>query len=366
MKKTYNINLGGQAFVIDEDAYEMMSNYLQALTSAFTSIGSPEIVADIESRMQELFMERLERNATSILTITDVENVIERIGRPEDFLGEIVSEEKVETEEGVEVEVETQQPFTATSVPPFPSYSPSKKLFRDPRNKMLGGVCSGLAHYLGVDVVWVRLITAGLCFLSLSVVAIVYVILWIIVPEALTPNQRLQMMGANASVENIGRVVTDEFRSSDNNYDFTSEKPQSDLNKAANTFTQILGWCAKFIMIILGVILVPVVIMLTIGLGCALFALLVYNLSFLHPVFPQWIAGFDSENAWWTINGLWCAIGWIITVGTPICAFLWLVYNSFAKKQRPLTRKARISMLIIWVIGIILAAIYTSRVMIAP
>ena len=137
MKKTFNINLGGIVFHIDEDAYELLDKYLSNLRIHFSKEeGGEEIVHDMELRISELFSERLnERN--QVITLNDVEEIIAQMGKPEEF-----SEETTQD----------------TS-----SYSESKekgvkRLFRDPDNKVLGGVCSGIAAYFGWDVIILRII----------------------------------------------------------------------------------------------------------------------------------------------------------------------------------------------------------------
>ena len=139
MNKTVNINLAGIFFHIDEDAYLKLQRYLEAIKRSFTdSQGQSEIIADIEARIAELFSERVQ-NDKQVIRIKEVDEVITIMGQPEDYL---VDDEIFEDE-------------------PQPTYkrksSPSKKLFRDTDNSYIGGVSSGLGHYFGIDVLWVRL-----------------------------------------------------------------------------------------------------------------------------------------------------------------------------------------------------------------
>ena len=183
MKRTYSINLGGTGFIIDEDAYQRLGNYLDTLTQACAATQDQEVAFDIEQRIAEIFSEKYAQGG--IIGLTDVETVIKRMGGPE----EIIETRRIRQQETEETVTET------IATPP----KVKKRLFRDTDNKMLGGVCSGIACYFGIDVVWVRIIAVGLCFLSASTLALVYILLWIIIPAAKTPLQKMQMTGGNDS-----------------------------------------------------------------------------------------------------------------------------------------------------------------------
>ncbi len=188
MKKTLTINLSGLVFHIDEDAFEKLKSYLDAIKRYYKNGDGEEILRDVESRIAELFQERL-NNRNQVICMADVNNLIEVMGKPEDFTDG----------EAEEYEVPKQT---------HARYKRHKRLYRDPENRMLGGVCSGLAHYLGVDVVIVRLVFVLLLFTGVGV--IVYLILWVVTPEANSSAQKLEMMGEPVNLNNIGRMVRDE------------------------------------------------------------------------------------------------------------------------------------------------------------
>lgn len=198
MKKTYNINLAGCGFVIDEDAYDILNSYLTTLAQICERANERETATDIEQRMAEIFAERLVEEHQQIISRRDVEEVIERMGRPEEIL---------------EVEVESVSPAQGGQQvpPPFAAMPIDRKLYRDLNNRILGGVCSGIGWYVGIDPVWIRIIAVALAFLSASTLIWIYIILWIIIPAAKTPYQRMQMMGVDPSMQNVGRVVTGEY-----------------------------------------------------------------------------------------------------------------------------------------------------------
>lgn len=195
MNKTININLGGYAFVIDEDAFETAHNYLTTLTHHFSgSEGAVEIMQDIESRMGELINRN--KGSRSIVNKLDVVESIAILGTPEELkdidFSEPVSKAKTKTASTFQLKT-------------------GKRLFRDTDDKIVGGVCSGLAAYFGIqDTVWVRI---GFVLLAslFGTSAVIYIVLWAIVPPARTISDRLEMMGEPTNVNNIAKMVKDEI-----------------------------------------------------------------------------------------------------------------------------------------------------------
>ncbi|MFY7652519.1 MAG: PspC domain-containing protein [Chitinophagaceae bacterium] len=169
MKKVININFQGRVVPIEETAYEMLQQYVDSLRRYFANEeGKDEIINDIESRIAELFAEVLKKGSTCISDV-DVNNIIASMGRPEDFDGE---EENVKTQLGGN----TQQQQTNTQF----IYGDTRKLFRDENHKILGGVCSGIANYFGIDPIIIRIIA----ILTFGIVFIPYLILWVAVPSS--------------------------------------------------------------------------------------------------------------------------------------------------------------------------------------
>ena len=172
MKQVININFQGRVVPIEVSAYEILKNYIDSLTRHFAAEeGKEEIINDIESRIGELFQERLKDGATCI-TDDDVNAIIRSMGRPEDF----------ETEEASAAGSQ-QSTYTNTAEPEasFASHK-GKRLFRDENHKLLGGVCGGIANYFNIDVVIVRVVFLILLF-TFGFGVIPYIILWIAVPS---------------------------------------------------------------------------------------------------------------------------------------------------------------------------------------
>jgi phage shock protein PspC (stress-responsive transcriptional regulator) len=176
MKKTIHINLAGHAFSIDEDAYERLDTYLKAVEKKLgNSAEARETLDDINLRIAELFR-GVHSDAASAITLPDVEEIIKTLGDPGDY----------ETPDDPD---EMGEEKTTFDIPP------QKKLYRDPDNRVLGGVCSGLANYFNLDPIVFRLlfIVATLLY-GTSFLA--YLILWIAIPKAVTIQQRIMMMGS--------------------------------------------------------------------------------------------------------------------------------------------------------------------------
>lgn len=186
MNKTININLAGLFFHIDEDAYNRLQRYLAAVRNSFSeTTGADEIMSDIESRIAELFLEK-RANEQQVISIVHVESVIDIMGQPEDY--EV--DEDIFTEAGPRTR---RTNFAAKG----------KQLFRDTQNGYVGGVSAGLSYYLGMDTIWIRVLWIVATFFSAGWLIPIYILLWIFVPDAVTTNQRLTMMGKEVNITNI-------------------------------------------------------------------------------------------------------------------------------------------------------------------
>ena len=198
MKKNITINLWGRLYQIDEDAYDMLQNYIESLRSSFgKQEGGYEIIDDIEARIAELFDE-LRQNGAVAITIDNVKDIITRIGKPE----QLTDEEDSQTNKGKDGQrYDSFQEAFKNIKDNVRSRTANKKLFRNPKDKMVAGVASGLATYTGTDAIIWRLLTALLiAFYGTGLIA--YFVLAIIIPEAKTPEQIQQMEGKNDTSTN--------------------------------------------------------------------------------------------------------------------------------------------------------------------
>lgn len=191
MKKNITINLFGSLHAIDEDAYELLKTYEDNLRAYFLKQeGGDEIVDDIEHRIAEL-LEELKAEGKEAVEIEQIQDIIRRIGKPEQMETDDKGDEEAEPVRGADK-----------------GYSPKKKrLFRDPSDTMLGGVMSGLSHYFGGDVLFWRLLIIILCLFTKLLALPLYIVCWIIIPKARTAEDFLLMNGKSVTADNIGQTV---------------------------------------------------------------------------------------------------------------------------------------------------------------
>lgn len=191
MNRTITMNLSGIIFHIEEDAYEKLNKYLSTIKGYFSATeGRDEIMGDIESRIAEMLQEKVSQAKQAVL-LADVESVIAIMGKPEDFATD---------NEPKEAQPKQETPYEARY----------RRLFRDPDDKILGGVCSGIANYFDIDPIWIRAAFAIALFVFGSGV-LLYIVLWVIMPLAKTTAEKLQMRGEKVDINNIGKAVHEEF-----------------------------------------------------------------------------------------------------------------------------------------------------------
>lgn len=340
MKKTLNINLNGIVFNIDEDAFNMLSEYLDSLRHVFERNGddADEIINDIEGRICELLSEKIS-NERQVVTISHIEEIISRMGHPDEF-GEPDYNETTENQ---------------NSVTP-PSYTVKRKLFRNPKDKIIGGVCSGIAAYLDMDVTWVRLLFVGLGFLTLSSIIVIYLVLLIVVPEAKTATDILAMNGEEQTIHNIGKTVT-------NTYDNVNRKAQPYIEQAkdgslwkriAKGIVNVFSFIIKLVVMALGVVAIPIVFALALAFVIVLLVLIAFAIvatttgwsPFIEMIGLPTNPGFH-ELTW----GLICSLGVIMSIGIPLVILIFSVFKS-SEKFKPLSRTASMTLIIAWVIGL--------------
>lgn len=203
MKKNITINLCGRLFQIDEDACEMLQHYIESLRSSFgRQEGGDEIVDDIEARIAELFDELRQQGAEAI-NIDHVKDIITRIGEPEQLAGE---DSNAANESKSGHRYDSARSAAQGIMDDMRARTAGKKLFRNPKDKMVAGVLSGFAAYTNTDpVIWRVLMVLLFFFYGVGLVA--YIVLALILPEAKTPEQLLQMEGKDLTPQNLADVV---------------------------------------------------------------------------------------------------------------------------------------------------------------
>lgn len=188
MKKSYSVNIGGVIFHVDEDAFEKLQAYLDRLEIHFaTTEGKDDIIADIEQRVSEMLIDKLgEENR--VVTLSHIDEVISLLGEPAVF-----DESGGEQQAG-----QDDKGFT-------------KRLYRNPEDKMLGGIAGGMGAYFNTDPLWFRIGFIVVALLSLGFGILFYIVLWAIIPEARTTAQRLEMRGEDINISNIEKNIKEEM-----------------------------------------------------------------------------------------------------------------------------------------------------------
>ncbi len=327
MNKTVNINLAGILFHIDEDAFQRLQNYLNTIKRSFVNeVGKDEIISDIEARIAELFSQK--RSDTSqVINTADVEEMISIMGEPEDY--------NVDDELFESAEPKTTQQRTI------------KRLFRDPSNSYVGGVTSGLGHYFGIDPIWLRLSWIVLTLSSGGGFILIYLSLWIFVPEAKTTVDRLVMKGEPINVSNIERKIKEGF---DNVSDTVKNADYTSLKNSTSTFFDNLISVFTFLFTALGKFIGVLFILM------ASFALIMLSLSFLsvlglNIIHADWLTHIDAMDI---VFPIWIAslLGYF-AIGIPFFFLLILGLKMIIKNLKSIGKPAKLTLLGIWIISLL-------------
>lgn len=337
MKKTFTINISGTVFHIDDDAYERLNNYIYQINRHFGSDADAlEIVQDIESRISELFQERI-KGGSEVITLAQVNEIILIMGMPEAFSDTAEQEKRVRMPRIRE-----------------------RKLYRDPDDRILGGVCSGLGAFFNLDPLVVRLIFVILFFAYGSSI-IVYLILWVVVPKAANTAQRLEMKGEEVNINNISKSIREEIQDVKENYkNFRTNQSyirgRDRLNDAGNLVISVLLAILKICVVFIGIVLVLAGIFAIIALFTSLFV----SSEFLgvspfghgiHNYSNLFVSG--DTHSWF-----WIGIG--LTLGIPMIMLAYLG-TKLIFRFKSNNHAFGLTALALWVIGIIVLIFASVR-----
>lgn len=341
MKKAVTVNLCGSLFTIDEDAYQLLSNYLESVRAYFhTQQGGDEISQDVEARVTELFAEKQSAGTQSI-TIEQVQEIIARIGSPQEM----------QSEDGDEAE-----PVKPTFIPDPPKEGADRRLYRNPADKMLGGVVSGLAAYMKCNVTLLRLIALVLLFMFPGVSVIVYVILWYFLPEANTTAKRLNMEGIAVTVENIGKSVSQGAArmGKDVNDFISSEQTTSHARKAADGIVKVAGAVLKGALAVFAGLLTVIVFTLLLGIVLDIASIVMVSTvgdgAFLAMIPGAEVEVYHGLSLSW---GLVCCLALMLLIAIPLFALSHSIFKEVLGGKK-LPQWATISSTIIWFFALML------------
>ena len=330
MNKTVNINLGGMFYHIDEDAYQKLTRYFDAIKRSLSnSSGHDEIIKDIEMRVSELLHEK-QKNEKNVITLKDVDEVIAVMGQPEDYILED------------DTAAETVYRSTARG---------TRKLYRDKEKGMIGGVASGLSYYFGVDAVWIRILLILLVFAGFGTGILAYVILWIVTPEAVTTSEKLEMTGEPVTISNIEKKVRAEFENvsdkfKNGDYDKYGNQIKTGAGKLGNSLGDFIMTVFKIFAKILGIILIlaglAMIIVFLVG------ALTLGSANFSNFPFHQFIeSGNFTDYPVWVFGALV-----FLAVGIPNFFVMLLGFKLVSPNLKSIGNIAKYTLLAIWIVVI--------------
>ncbi len=332
MNKTVNINLAGIFFHIDEDAYNKLQHYLDAVKRSFTNTqGSDEIIADIEARIAELFNEKV-KNDRQVISIKEVEEVITIMGQPEDYM--------------VDEEIFDDEPAAKTT-----TKTKGKQLFRDTEHSYVGGVSSGLGHYLNIDAIWIRVLWILLTIFSSGAFVLIYIALWIFVPEAKTTADKLAMRGEEVTISNIEKKIREGFDNvADKVKDVDYQKYGNQARQGAGSAASALG---RVIKLIINVFVKLVGILLLIVAGATLISLFiglftVGTFGIIDAPWSDYIEMATSGAPLWVLSLLT-----FFAVGIPFFFLFILGLKILVSKLKSIGTTAKLVLLGLWLLSVI-------------
>ncbi len=360
MNKTININLGGIFFHIDETAYQKLKRYIDSIRRSLSDDpkGRDEIIADIEQRISELLSEKV-ADPRQVVSEGDIDEVINVMGQPEDYM---VDEELFSED--------TRRSYSSDR-------ASRKRLFRDGDDKFLGGVSSGIAYYFDVDVIWIRIAWLVAAF-GFGFGFLLYIILWILLPEARTTAEKLQMEGEAVTIGNIEKRVRAEFEDASNRvkgavddvtgavkegYENVSDSLKKKTarrrdNRARSGIQEFIDVIGKIVVAFftiigkfIGVILIIVSVSTIIGLVIGLFTAGTADFMGAHWIFDDDIVFRNITNVpIWVLSLLL-----LVLIGIPFLMLFFLGLFIISGKAKIISRTTKFVLLGIWLIALLSA-----------
>jgi phage shock protein PspC (stress-responsive transcriptional regulator) len=339
MKKTLTINISGSIFHIDEDAFDHLQSYLRTINSHYgSSEEGREIISDIEARIAEIFQEKLKTKG-EVVTVEMVEKTITIMGKPEEIFDIDDSSEEISEEEDLNKNSSSKK---------------KRRLFRDPDHRVLGGVASGLAGYFGIEVVVIRLLFALFFFLGYGFSFLLYVILWIAVPKAITTNQKLEMKGKKVNVSNIEESIKDEYKEVKESFEKMRDKSEPHIRDGFDRIVDFAGTALRLVLKVLIILLGIAFIFAGFVTLISFIGSMIFASSFLGPFSDFHFPGSAFPHLFLDGTSITLfTLGIIVVIGIPllllIFAGLKLLFNFKTN-----TKVIGLTALTFWLLGIIL------------
>ena len=329
MNKTIIININSIVFHIEEDAYEVLRSYMIDIQKHFgQSEDSREILQDIENRISEMFTEKIQAGSKEVLNMEDVNAVIDQMGRVSDF------------------ESEDQDDYSSfrheTNTNGF---KVGKKLMRDPDDRVFSGVCSGLGHFFGIEAKWVRLLFALFVIIGGSGL-LVYVILWIVMPPAITRADKMEMRGEAPNIQNFKRSFDEEMSGVKDTFSRGMDRTGDGVAKLLQIIVKVIG---VFFVIVVGLMLIGLII------GLIFFALAIVN------VIPDVM---DDSGPFYLMNPSevpFALIAGFLSVFIPFAGLFYLLLRVLFEKK-PMSNYLTTTLFVVWLLSVGALIYYSTSV----
>ncbi len=322
MNKTIIININGIVFHIEEDAYEVLRTYMTDVKRHFAySADSEEIVTDIENRLAEMFNERLATDHKQVVELTDVTYVTGKMGNVDDF--DLDDEDDTSLRAG-------------------------RKLFRDVDDRILGGVCAGIAHFFHVEPRWMRLLAIVFIFLG-GVGLPLYIILWVIMPAALTRTDKMAMKGEPINLQTFKK-----------NFDEEIEGLKGGFSRAQSEVSPVISQIGKFIETIATMLIKFIVGIVAFSGILTMIVLFIGLITFL----GYWNSNELNTFPFTIVNPGYKSVltfSAFIIVFIPIAALVLFALRVLVTRIA-ISKTVYFSMLIIWIAGLVLGAYHASKI----
>jgi phage shock protein PspC (stress-responsive transcriptional regulator) len=338
MNKTIIININGIVFHIEEDAYEVLKSYMTDVKRHFMdSADSLEITTDIENRLAEMFKEMLARDNKQVIVEADVQAVISQMGTVEDFAS---------ADEDVKSSAKNH----------FAYGTETRRLFRDPDNHLAAGVCAGIANYFDIQAVWVRLAFA----LTLGFGLFLYIILWIVIPKAVSRADRMAMKGEKLDLQGFARNFEGELKGAQRHFTglYNEAKPliYKTRDFAGDFFDHLRNFIkgtGRVLAKLFGVCIMLGCIGFTIFLVVILFMYFAYGRNELFHVFPFSIVNREYSFPF--------TMGAFLFLALPLIAIMLLAARGVFNRET-LSRTVWYTFLVCWIASIFVVVYYTAQV----
>ncbi|RWX02507.1 PspC domain-containing protein [Flavobacterium cerinum] len=336
MNKTVSINLGGFFFHIDEDAYQKLNRYFDAIRRSLSPDGKDEIMSDIENRIAELLSEKL-KNDKQVVGNKEVDEIMAVMGQPEDY----------------RIDEETTEQKSAYTASDF-TYTKTKKFYRDSEKGMLGGVCAGLSHYFRIDPLWIRIIFIISLFVSFGTSLFIYILLWILIPKAITTTEKLEMTGEPINISNIEKKVKEEIdmitgKLQNVDYDKLGANAKSVGNGIGSVFSALFKGIAKAIGAIIAVISA-----VCLGGVIVMFISLLFSSSLNNTFWHKWINGFNyTETPMWVLG-----LAAFFALAIPLFMLFLLGLKILVDNLKPIGTITKVTLLFLWIISVAAVAYF--------